>query len=78
MSDSVCFQTFFADDSALAGMARLERADAGVKVLCLNRLGYIPMYCLLYHKSDRVSIRLKKIRFFFYLKKCLQSGKNVI
>ncbi len=26
----------------LAGIAGFEPADAGVKVLCLNRLGYIP------------------------------------
>ena len=33
----------------LAGIAGLEPANTGVKVLCLNRLGDIPMQNIVYH-----------------------------
>lgn len=29
----------------MAGVAGLEPADVGVKVPCLNRLGYTPVFC---------------------------------
>lgn len=43
----------------MAGMAGLEPARAGVKVLCLNRLGYIPMILWCVYGTRACTHRLK-------------------
>ncbi len=38
--------------SLMAGMARFELTYAGVKVLCLNQLGDIPIYRIIISKRE--------------------------